>query len=80
MDTYQISGKTQATLDKAFMSHPLSQEQNQRLEKVHERLGQAARFLCTLTPDSDEQRKMIECLQAAGFWAREAISKNEVGK
>lgn len=80
MDTYQIKGATQATLDKAFMSHPLSQEQNQRLEKVHERLFQAARFLCTLTPDSPEQQRMIQCLQEAGFWAREAIAKNEVGK
>lgn len=80
MDTYTIGGKTQAVLDKAFLSHPLSQEQNQRLEKVHERLAQAGRFLSTLTPDSDEQRKMIQCLQEAGFWAREAINKNEVGK
>ena len=80
MDTYQIKGATQATLDKAFMSHPLSQEQNQRLEKIHERLGQAARFLCTLTPESPEQLNMIKALQEAGHWAHEAISKNEVGQ
>lgn len=80
METYPISGKTQQVLEKAFLSHPLSQDQQQRLEKVHERLGQAGRFLSTLTPDSEEQRRMIACLQEAGFWAREAIAKNEVGK
>lgn len=80
MDTYPIGGKTQATLDKAFMSHPLSQDQQMRLEKIHERLSQAARFLCTLTPDSVEQQRMLQSLQEAGFWARESIAKNEVGK
>lgn len=79
METYAIKGATQASLDKAFMSHPLSQDQQMRLEKIHERLGQAARFLCTLTPDSSEQQNMIRALQEAGHWAREAIAKNEVG-
>lgn len=80
MKTYTIGGKTVATLEKAFLSHPASQDQAQRLEKVHERLSQAARFLCTITPDSDEQQRMIRCIQEAGFWAKEAMVKNEVGE
>ncbi len=80
MQTYAIKGATQANLDKAFLSHPLSQDQTMRLEKIHERLGQAARFLCTLTPDSPEQLRMIQCLQEAAHWARESVSKNEVGQ
>lgn len=80
MKTYTLGGKTVATLEKAFLSHPASQDQAQRLEKVQEKLSQCTRFLCTVTPDSDEQQRMIRCLQEAGFWCREAMTKNEVGE
>ncbi len=75
MKTFPISAKAQNALDKAFQTHPLSSDQQQRAEAVQSKLESATRNLCGLTPDSEEQLRMIRCLQEAGFWAREAISK-----
>jgi hypothetical protein len=79
MKTYELSPKTVGVLDKAFLSHPAEQGQVERFEKINERLSQTGRFLCSVTPESAEQTLMIRCLQEAQFWAKEAISKNELG-
>ncbi len=78
MKTYEASPRT-SLLEKAFRSHPPTQDQLPRLEAMNEKLLQVGRYLCSLTPDSEEQRKMVEKLQEAHFWAKEAISKNEQG-
>lgn len=80
MKTYDLNPTTQATLDKAFFTHPLSDDQTQRLEAIDEKLRQFATQLSRLTPGCPEQTLMIRSIQEAGHWAREAITKNEHGK
>ncbi len=77
MKTFELSARTSGALDKAFRSHPLSQDQVPRIDAIKEKLLQVSRYLCTITPDSDEQRLMLTKIQEVGFWAGEAISKNE---
>lgn len=77
MKTIEPSARTANALEKAFRSHPISQDQSMRLDSITEKLLQVGRYLCSLTPDSDEQRLMLQKLQEAGFWAKESISKNE---
>lgn len=79
MKTYDQSPKTVAALEKAFRSHPPTQDQQPRFEAINEKLLQVGRYLCSLTPESAEQTLMLRSLQEAHFWAREAISKNEQG-
>lgn len=79
MKAYDPSSTTQSLIEKAFLSHPGSQEQQVRLEKINEKLLQTAKFLSTVTPDSEEQRRMIDCIRQAHMWAKEAIHKNEIG-
>jgi hypothetical protein len=77
MKTYEPNAQTAATLEKAFMSTPTMQDQAPRFEAITEKLLQLGRYLCSLTPASSEQTLMIRNLQEAGFWAKEAIIKNE---
>ena len=77
MKVYELSPKTEGILGKAFQSHPPAQDQTMRMEKVSDRIAQAARFLCTVTPECAEQTLMIRCLQEARHWAQESILKNE---
>lgn len=78
MKNYEPSSKTQALIEKAFLSHPPSQDQQPRYDAINEKLLQTANFLCKMTPESAEQTLMIRALQEVHFWARESISKNEV--
>lgn len=78
MKTFEPSPRTAAMIEKSFRSHPLTQDQLPRIDSIKEKLNQVGRFLCSLTPDSDEQRTMMAKLQEAGFWAQEAITKNEM--
>lgn len=77
MKQYEPSSKTQALVEKAFLSHPAAQDQQPRFEAMNEKLLQTANFLCRLTPESAEQTLMVRAIQEAHFWAKEAISKNE---
>lgn len=78
MKQYEVSPGTAQKVEKAFLAKPLSQDQVQRIEKVDERLGQLARQLAQLTPECAEQTTMIDRIREVGFWAREAIHKNEL--
>lgn len=79
MKTYDTSPRTQQLLDRAFLQHPLGDDQQQRLEAIHEKARQFAAFLCRMTPESPEQTLMIRAVQEAGFWAGESIRKSEIG-
>lgn len=77
MKTYDQTPKTVALIERAFRSHPPTQDQAPRFEAINEKLMQTARYLCSLTPESSEQAEMLKKLQEVHFWARESISKNE---
>lgn len=79
MKTYPLSPATQSKLEKAFLSHPPLQDQAPRFESINEKLLQTGRYLCGLTPDSEEQREMLRHLKIAQWYAEEAIRKNEMG-
>lgn len=77
MKTYEMSPALAARLEKAFQQHPITTDQQQRIEEITQRLSQAARRLCQLTPESAEQTRMLNALKDAGYLAEEAIRKNE---
>jgi len=77
MKEYELSPATQKLLDKAFRSHPENQDQTMRMEAIKEKATQFVRYLMKLTPECEEQRKIVECIREAQFWAAESIKKNE---
>lgn len=77
MKRYDLSPAVAARVEKAFQQHPLTQDQQQRIEVIGEKLGQVTRLLATLTPECDEQVRMINSLKDAQYLATEAIRKNE---
>lgn len=79
MKTYPLSNQTQLVIDRAFLSHPVKQDQEDRLKHIHDRVENLARQLAGIMPDCMEQREMIRTLREAMFWGQEAIKKNELG-
>ena len=79
MKTYDLSPRTSQTLDRAFFQMPFTDDQQQRIEAINEKLRQTATFLAKMTSECPEQTLMVRAIQEAGFWAREAIHKNESG-
>ncbi len=76
MKTYQTSVKTQSVMDRAFNVHPVTPDQQQRLESVHQKLESTARSLTTMIPECDELHDAIRMLNRVRMIAQDAISKS----
>jgi len=77
MKKYDLSPALSAKVERAFQLHPLTQDQQQRIDLINSKISQCARNLMTITPESDEQSRMLNKLQEAKFLAEESIRKNE---
>ena len=77
--SYPLSNATTVLLERSFLQHPPKDDQVPRFAEIQRRLESLARGICTLLPDSPEQKEFIRCVREAGFWAEEAIKKNEFG-
>lgn len=77
MKSFQVTPKTQAIMDRAFMVHPLSPDQQQRSETVHSKFESMARSMTVLIPECDELHEGIKALHRAKLIFQDAIAKSK---
>jgi hypothetical protein len=77
MKSYPLSPALAQRVEKAFQEHPITQEQQQRLQVINDKCMHLARFLAGATPECPEQARMLNYIKNAQLMAEESIRKNE---
>lgn len=77
MKKFEPSIETVAKLEDLFRTKPVTGDQQQRMETVHEKFNQLGRFIIHMTASCPEQIRALEKLRDVKLIVDEAIRKYE---